>query len=301
MTDIVTAIGSSRGARAVTLSAEVSGRITALAVASGDFVEAGAMIADLDAEAARIALDRAALTRDDAQATSARLARLQASGTSTELQAQEADLALQTAGLAYREAEFELSRHTLRAPIAGWVGILGVEAGDRVAPGNEITRIEDRSSLIVDFRVPERVIARLAPGMALTAEPLAEPGRTVEGRIVALDNRVDETSRSLLVQAAIPNEDDAFRAGMAFAITLDFAGEEYPAVDPLAIQWGAEGAFIWVVRTGKAQRLPVRILQRGSAVVLIDAALDPGDLVVTEGVQALRPGAEVAVEPAPRT
>lgn len=58
---------------------------------------------------------------------------------------------------------------------------------------------------------------------------------------------------------------------------------------------GAEGAFVWVVRGGHAARLPIRILQRNADTVLIEAALEPGDLVVTEGVQALRPDAEVQV------
>jgi multidrug efflux pump subunit AcrA (membrane-fusion protein) len=73
-----------------------------------------------------------------------------------------------------------------------------------------------------------------------------------------------------------------------------------PSVSPLAIQWGADGAFVWVVRAAKAARLPVRILQRNADAVLIEADLQPGDLVVTDGVQALRPGADVALA-APRS
>jgi len=84
---------------------------------------------------------------------------------------------------------------------------------------------------------------------------------------------------------------------MAFAITLSSEGETYPAVDPLAIQWGSEGAFVWVVREAKAMTLPVRIMQRSAASVLIEVALAPDDLVVSEGVQSLRPGVEVTVVP----
>ena len=52
---------------------------------------------------------------------------------------------------------------------------------------------------------------------------------------------------------------------------------------------------------GKALRLPIRILQRNADAVLVEVALEPGDLVVTEGVQSLRPGAEVQVQPGPRS
>ena len=82
---------------------------------------------------------------------------------------------------------------------------------------------------------------------------------------------------------------------MALQIDLTFTGESYPAVDPLAIQWSADGAFVWVVREEKAVRVPMRILQRNASDVLIDADFEPGDRVVIEGVQSLRPGADVTV------
>jgi RND family efflux transporter MFP subunit len=126
---------------------------------------------------------------------------------------------------------------------------------------------------------------------------VSSPGEPIDGRIVALDNRVDETSRTMRVQAAIENADDRLRAGMAFQIDLVFTGAEYPAVDPLSIQWGADGAFVWVVRAGKAERLPIRILQRNAETVLVAADFQPGDMVVTEGVQALRPAIDVSVTP----
>ena len=111
--------------------------------------------------------------------------------------------------------------------------------------------------------------------------------------IVALDSRVDSASRTLRVQAALENADDALRGGMAFAIELGFRGERYPAVDPLAIQWGADGAFVWVAREGRAARVPVRVVQRNSDQVLVAGALEPGERVITEGLQRLRPGAPV--------
>ena len=145
--------------------------------------------------------------------------------------------------------------------------------------------------------MPERVAALIRVGDPVAANAVSAPNRPIEGRITAIDNRVDETSRTLRVQARIDNAGDALRAGMAFRVALEFTGEEYPAVDPLAIQWGSEGAYVWVIRAGKAAQLPIRILQRNADAVLVETALEPGDLVVTEGVQALRPGAEATVAP----
>lgn len=293
--DVVTAIGSARGAQSVTLTPAIAGRIVAIHAAAGDLVAEGAVIAELDSETARLAVERARLVLDDAQATVARLDRLAASGAASDLQRQDAGLALRTAELGLRSAEHDLSQHRITAPVGGVVGLIAAQVGDQVGPSTEITRIEDRSSLIVDFRVPERVAALIRPGDAIEARPLSDPARALTGRITAIDNRVDETSRSLRVQADIANADDSLRSGMAFRIALEFTGATHPAVDPLAIQWGSEGAFVWIVRAGKAQRLPIRILQRNAADVLVEADLQPGDVVVTEGVQALRPGADAEV------
>jgi len=297
MRDIVTAIGTARAARSVVLTPQMAGKISTLAVASGDYVTTGSLIAELDSEAARIALDRAAFLVADAQATLDRLARLQRSGSTTETLVQEAELALQTARLEQRDAEFVLSQHRILAPIDGWVGILAAEVGNQVDPGTELTRIEDRSSLLVEFRVPERIVSRIRAGDPVSATPLADPALELSGTISALDNRVDETSRTLLVQAAIANGEDRLRPGMALRMSLAFTGDSHPAVDPLAIQWGADGAFVWAARDGKALRLPIRILQRNSDAVLVEGDFQPDDLVVTEGVQALRPGSEVQLAP----
>ena len=82
---------------------------------------------------------------------------------------------------------------------------------------------------------------------------------------------------------------------MSFQIAMKFPGDTYPAVSPLAVQWGSDGAFVWTVDKGKARRVPVRIIQRNTETVLVDAPIASGDLVVTEGVQAVRDGGDVMI------
>ncbi|MEI4486449.1 efflux RND transporter periplasmic adaptor subunit [Frigidibacter sp. MR17.14] len=295
MDSLVEAIGTTRGIRSVTVAAEVTGRITALNVTSGERVEAGQVLIRIDDNAAFIAVERARVALDHAKNELARMQRLESSGSGTILQRQDAELALRNAELQLRQSEYTLSLHSIVAPIAGWVGIITLEPGDLLGANTEVTTIEDRSSLLVDFRVPERLVSQIAIGDTLSAAPLAAPDQQIAGKITALDNRVEAASRTLRVQAAVENGDDRLRAGMALQITTRLRGESRPAVDPLAIQWGNGGAYVWVVRGGKAQWLAVRILQRSSDAVLVAAEFQPGDLVITEGVQALRQGAEVSV------
>lgn len=296
MNDVFTAIGDGQALRTVTVTPEASGRIVALAVAAGDTVALGQLIARLDDDAERIARERAELVREDARERVARQQRLYESGTASDVALRDAQLALRTAELGVQQAEYDLARRAILAPIQGVVGLIAVEVGDQVGPATAITRIDDRSRVLVEFALPERFVGRLAPGDAVTAERLARPGQRYQGTVRALDNLVDPSSRSMKVRAELDNVGDELRSGMAFSIRIGFAGEPWPAVDPLAIQWDDGGAFVWVVREGKAARVAVRIMQRNADSVLVRGEIAVGEAVITEGVQLLRPGAAVQVQ-----
>ncbi|RSK30735.1 efflux RND transporter periplasmic adaptor subunit [Rhodovulum iodosum] len=293
--DQVIAIGDGQALRNVTVRAKVTGQVVELGLSDGDRVEANAVLVRLDDEAERIAVERARLVLDDAREEAERIVRLENTGAVTEVRRREANLALRTAELGLRQAEFDLAERTVRAPFAGWAGVLDISVGDRVSSGDTLVTLTDRSKILIDFHVPERVVGRIAPGMPLAAHPLALPGLELAGEVHALDNIVDSTSRTLRVQGRLENDGDRLRGGMAFEVALSLPGEALPSVDPLAVQWSSEGAYVWVVRDGKAARVPVKIRQRNADSVLVEAELEPGDQVVTEGVQTLRPGAELRI------
>jgi RND family efflux transporter MFP subunit len=242
-----------------------------------------------------IALERAQLMVADATGNMERLERLRGSGSVSAAQLREAELTLKTAELEVRQAEFDLERRRIVAPISGWAGLLEAERGDRIGAQDPIVVITDRSSLQIDFRVPERFVAELSVGMPIEVTALAQPDEVLVGKIVALDNVVDRASRTLRVQGQIDNAGDSLRAGQAFSVALSFPGESLPSVDPLAIQWSGDGSFVWVARDGEAQRVPVIIRQRNADSVLVEGALEAGDMVIIEGVQTLRPGAAVEI------
>ena len=293
--DIVNSVGDGRAVRSVAIRADATGRIVDIGYPPGSYVEAGSVIFGLDDEAERIALDRAELVLSDAREEFERLTQLEGAGAVTAVRYREAELALKTAELSAREAAFDLERRVIRSPISGWIGIFEIEVGDRVSAQDSLAVITDRSELLIEFRVPERVIGQIATGMRVPIVPLAARSMRLEGVISAIDNQVDRTSRTLRVQATVPNEDDLLRDGMAFSVSLELPGVTLPSVDPLAIQWSSDGSFVWAVREDKAVRVPVVIRERSSETVLVEAELAPGELVVTEGVQTLRPGAEVSV------
>jgi RND family efflux transporter MFP subunit len=291
----VSAIGDGRAAQTVTIRSVTTGIISDLPVAPGTYVEAGSLVAQLDDAAERIALERARLVVADTSDELDRLRQLGSSGTVAGASIRAAELALRTAELEVEQAEFDLQQRRITAPISGWVGLLDAGQGDRIGAQDAIAVITDRSSLQIDFRVPERYINDLSIGKRMDVTPLSRPDLPLEGEIVALDNVVDRASRTLRVQGRLDNQDDSLRAGQAFSVTLTFPGDSLPLVDPLAIQWSGEGSFVWVAVDNEARRIPVIIRQRTNDSVIVEGDLSPGDLVVIEGVQTLRPGATLDI------
>ncbi|MCI5108965.1 MAG: efflux RND transporter periplasmic adaptor subunit [Marivita sp.] len=294
--DRIEAIGDGRAVRSVTLRSEVAGQVIGVIETAHGYVDAGDVVLQLDGEAESIALERARILLANAEDDATRVERLDGTGAVTEVRLREARLALRTAELAAEQAEYDLAQRTIRAPIDGWLGVIDLAVGDRVSPQDVIGTITDRSEILIDFRIPERAIGLVSPGTPIEVRALGIPDFEITGEIAAVDNVVDRASRTLRVQGRIPNRDDRLRAGMAFSVTMTFPGETLLSVDPLSVQWSSEGSFVWVVREDKAERASVIIRQRNSDSVVVETNdLAVGDRVVVEGVQNLRPGAEVSV------
>ena len=291
--DQLSAIGEGAAARSATIVSPAAGTLLELAAAPGDMVAAGAVIGRLDAEAEQIAYERAKLAEADAAAALARIRELANVNNATTVQVTAAELNARNAELELQAADLALQRRTITTPVAGRVGLFQVSAGNAVTGQTVVTTVEDTSSILISFWVPERYASSVVPGMPLTASAVALPGESIVGEVTAVDNRIDPTSRTLQVQAEVPNEDGRLRPGMSFSVTMAFAGESFPSVDPLAIQWSADGAFLWRYAEGKVERVPVSIIQRNSDGVLVSADLAEGDQVVVQGIQQLTAGAEV--------
>ncbi|HUH49240.1 MAG TPA: efflux RND transporter periplasmic adaptor subunit, partial [Mycoplana sp.] len=220
---------------------------------------------------------------------------LKAAAAVTDVAIQDARDELKAAELALQKAELDLRRRDINAPYAGIVGIISVNPGDYVTTSSEIARIDDRSEILVDFWVPERFVPKIRVGGPVSATAIARPGEVFTGSVEAADNRIDQASRTLRVRARIDNPEDILRAGMSFSVTMHFEGDRYPSVDPLALQWSAEGSYVWRIVDDKAEKIPVKIIQRNPDKVLVDAELAENDAVAIEGLQRLRSGSEVKI------
>ena len=291
--DRLNAIGNGEAILSVAVTPQATGNLTEVLVHSGDRIAKGQVIARLDSDEQEIAAAQAKVAVDSAREKVERNRRLGNAVSVAVLR--EAEFAMQAAELALQTAELDLKRRDIVAPSGGIVGIITVNPGDYVTTSTPIAVVDDRSQVLVDFWAPERFSTKISVGQAVTASAIALPGSEFSGAIHAIDNRIDQASRTLRVRARIDNPNDTLRAGMSFSVSVRFPGDHYPTVNPLAIQWSADGSYVWRVDQEKSQKVPVKIVQRNSDKVLVEAELAKGDAVVMEGVQRLRDGGTVRV------
>lgn len=291
------AVGTARAQRSATLYAPAAGEVEAINFTSDQQVAQGDVLLELDREAEELAVDLARVRRSDANRIVRRLSSLSKSGAVAQATLDDALTTLEAARIELKQAEVTLSDRFVVAPFSGRIGLSDLDVGDRLTSETRIATLDDRSTLLVRFDVPEALLGRVQVGDTASVVPWTSTDISAEGTVYDVDSRVDEESRSFTVRARIPNEDDRLRPGMSFRVGLDIRGAARPQVLEIAIQWGGDGSFVWVVREATARRVPVTILQRQQAMVLVDGAIDRGDLVVVEGLHRMRPGAPVEIVP----
>lgn len=291
------AVGTARAHRSATLYAPAAGEIEAINFTSDQQVTEGDVLLELDREAEELAVELARVRRADADRIVGRLRSLSRSGAVAQATLDDALTTLEAARIELRTAEVALSDRFVVAPFSGRIGLTDLDVGDRITSDTRIATLDDRSTLLVRFDAPEALLGRISVGDTASVVPWTGTDISAEGTVYDVDSRVDEDNRSFTVRARIPNEDDRLRPGMSFRVSLDIRGPERPRVPEIAIQWGGDGSFLWVVRDQEAMRVPVTILQRQEAMVLVDGAVDRGDLVVVEGLHRMRPGAPVEIIP----
>lgn len=293
----VEAVGTSRAVRSVQIYPATSGEVVAVNFEPGQTVEAGQVLVELDSREERLAVELAQLRLDDAERLYERYVKSGDSGAILPTTIDTARTQVEASRIALDQARVALDHRTIEAAFDGHVGITEVDAGDRINPDTLVTTLDDRSALLVSFELPELLIRELGVGDEVRLGTWQDRGLSLRGEIVDIGSRIEPATRTFVTRARIDNESDELRPGMSFRVAADIEGKRYPAIAETAVQWGADGAYIWTVVDGEARRMPVDIVQRNEGRILVDAELARGDLVVVEGIQRMRDG--IPVEHAP--
>lgn len=289
----IAAIGSGRARRQVTIATRQAGIVEKVLFEGGGMVKAEQPLVQLRAETEQIAVETAEAQRAQANDAVERLKQL-TDGVVTKVARSEAETALKIADAALRKAREELDRMTIRAPFDGIMGLTNLQIGDYLTAGTPIATLDDRTSILVEFTVPESVAPSIKKGLPLRASLVTRTGEIYEGSIDAVGTRINPETRTLAVRGEIPNPSLALIPGSTFSITVRLTGQKTPLVPGLAVQWDRKGAYVWrMTQANAVERVDIAILSRTGDRVMVEAELKTGDKVVFEGGDRLSPGQTV--------
>lgn len=284
----VDVVGTAEAKRSVVLYPAVADRVVEVNFTPGDKVSAGDVLLKLYSKRQQVALERARIQLADAERTVKRFSDIRKQGAVPQTELDDAITLRDLAKVALEEAHVELEERIVRAPFSGYVGLTDIEVGDRITITTPITSIDSRDSLYVNFRAPETAFSLLSSNATVVLRPWNNRAAEVPATIEQLDSRIDVTNRTIRARAVIDNQQDRFRPGMSFRVSLQIVGDEYAQIPEAALSWGATGAYVWLIEQGKAQRVDVQIKQRLKGRILVAGALSHQSLLITEGIQNLR-------------
>ena len=295
---VIEAVGSARANEAVDITAMESNRITEIHFREGQQVGKGEVLVEFDSHQARAALAEAEAALQDSQRQFKRSRDLFATKALSESQLDQINATLRANEARVSGARSRVDDTIIRAPFTGRVGLRNVSVGSFVNPGTVITTLDDTSVIKVDFSVPEVFLANIAEGLEIKARTSAYPEAEFTGKVQSIGSRLDPVSRAITVRAQIGNRDARLKPGMF--MTVKVARPEPPAllVPEQALVPEGGRKFLFVVRQGKASRVEVETGRRRPGQVEIIEGLVAGDVVVVEGTQKVRDGAEVKTLPA---
>jgi RND family efflux transporter MFP subunit len=293
----------------VALSFRVGGRMIARTVNVGDRVEAGQVVARLDPEqqeaalrAARASLAAAMSLLTKTRNEFGRQDQLLRDGWTTRarhdqaLQAyQSAQAQVDSAHAQVAIAEDNLSHTVLVADAPGHVTARGAEPGEVVAAGRMIVRIAREGGRDAIFDVPAQLIAAAPRNPVVSVVLTSDPQVRATGRVREVAPQADPVTRTFEVKVGLINAPEAMRLGSTVTGSIRLEGGAGISVPSSALVSADRDPAVWVVDPGSGlvSLRNVEVERFDLAQVIVSRGLEPGDVIVTAGVQALRPGQKV--------
>lgn len=284
----------------VVLTANAADRVTRVFFEDGQRVAKGKTLVTLANDEERSQLEAAQATYANARLVYERNQRLASNDAIAQLELERSKSAAEAAQANVSAIQARLRDRVLVAPFSGVLGFRQVSEGAFVSPGQAVATLIDDSEMRLEFGVPSIYVSDLRVGLSVEATTRDFPGRVFRGELTSIDNAIDPVTLAVKVRATLPNKDGVLRAGTSMNVTLMSATRMSLSVPEIAVIAEGSNTFVYVVDQSQqpavAAKTQVMLGARERGLVEVVSGLQPGDLVVTDGVLKVRPGSPVRIE-----
>ncbi len=314
-------VGTAKALNTVTVRAQVDGKLINISFTEGQEVPKGYVLAKIDPVTYQAAYDQtvAKKAQDEAQLANARLdferyTRLMATNAvnKQQLDTQKALVSQLEAQVNLDQASIDNARAILSytdiiAPIGGRTGIRLVDEGNlvRAADTTGIVILTQLKPISIFFSLPQQNLPELTKGMAegpLPVDALTADGKSAldKGKVLVIDNQVDQTTGTVKLKAEFPNADLQLWPGQFVNVrVLIDTLREVVVVPTAAIQRGPNGTFVYEVKNDNTVTVRrVTLTQQDDVRAVVATGLRAGERVVTTGFARLTEGTQVTVSSA---
>jgi len=307
------AVGSLKAYQGVELSLEVAGTVKSLHFESGQQVKAGQLLLQLDSDQETALLGTAQADLGLAKVDFGRGSQLVGDSAISRGEFDRLTTQYRRNQAVVEQLKASLAKKSISAPFSGTIGIRQADVGAYLASGTVIATLQDLSSLYVDFNVPEQALPHLSLGQRVLAQVAAYPDQTFPASLSAINPKVEESTRNLLVRATLANPEGKLLPGMFASLQVLLPDPQPQVVVPEnAITYTLYGNSVYRVSEKKgedgqplrdangqpqliAEQLTVQTGERREGWVLVLKGLQAGDQVVTAGQLKLTPGAAIRI------
>jgi membrane fusion protein (multidrug efflux system) len=272
---------------------------------SGQWVEAGQVLAVLDTRQERSQLAAFEARRELAQITFDRMQGLLNENVISRAEFDRATAESRQSVAQVGEVNAVIDRKTIRAPFSGVLGIRQVNLGQYLAAADPLVTLQSLNPIYVNFGVPQQSAGQMPVGRAVRVTSDDASGLEWSGRVTAIDSMVDPATRNIQVQATLANPNGKLRPGMFVQAEVTLGpGQKIVALPASAISFAPFGDSVFIVAdlTGEDGKTYKGVRQqfvklgaaRGDQVAVL-SGVKPGDEVVTSGLFKLRNGAAIQI------
>jgi len=276
--------------------ARVGGEVGRVLVEEGDQVHEGQLLAVLDGRQLRLEAAQARALFAKTERDYRRLLELHEKGLVSAGAFEDRKYDLENLRAAFQLAELQLSWTEIRAPFAGLVAARYVKVGQNVPQGMKTFRITDPTPLKASVFVPERELARLAPGQNAVAQIDALAGRAFTARVTLVSPAIDPATATFKVTLEIDDSEGVLKPGMFARVGIVFERKPAALQVPRVALIEADGATsVFVVESGKAVQRAVTTGLADGGNIEVTRGIEDGASVVTVGQNGLKSGNAVRV------